>query len=99
MSRAMLRLSDVNMSLLWRFTSQYLYGSANSPSLYLASNTRLQASSMVASLTLPSSTLFMRVAIKPCEHISMSVPALMACADASFRSRAVPWFNISPIEP
>ena len=51
--RAMERCSGVNTSFSARFTSQYLYGLANNPSLYLASRMRRQALSMSASVTLP----------------------------------------------
>jgi len=92
--RAMERCSGVNTSFSARFTSQYLYGLANSPSLYLASRMRRQALSMSASVTLPSFRDFSSVPINPSATMSMSVPAVKARADTSCRS-PIPWSIIS----
>ena len=99
MRLASARFSAVKMSRLRLFVSQYLYGSAKSPSLYLASSTLRHALLMASSLTVPSFTDCSSVPMNPMEHMSMSVPALRAAAEQSFSEPPTPWLSISPIEP
>ena len=54
---------------------------------------------MASSLTEPSFSDCSNVVRNPIEHMSMSVPALSAIADARLRSPPTPWGIISPIEP
>ena len=96
MRRAASRCERVNMSRAGRFGSQYLYGSSNNPSLYLASKIRRQAVFRVIIETFPSWIDFFSVLTKPSLTISMSTPALMARAETVWRS-PIPWSIISEI--
>ena len=93
-SRAKALFSSVQVWAALREGSRYLKGSSKRPSLYLASSILLQARSMSASLTLPSSRDLRRVPTKPSEFISISRPAWIARADTSWRSPS-PWATIS----
>ncbi|MNC43222.1 hypothetical protein D3C75_920740 [compost metagenome] len=67
------------------------YGCSNRPSLNFSSSTRCTARSRTSSASLPLRTAFTGCSPNIAPDISMSMPALRACTDASSPSSATSW--------